>query len=153
MSPTQNSQKIDSTPSALPADRQFDFWIGEWDVTWSTGKGTNTISRILDDRVIHESFDASPSAPLRGMSVSVCDQGLWRQTWVDSNGSYLDFVGEFKDGKMDLRRRATLDGKLILQRMVWYNITRNALDWIWERSEAEGAAWTVLWQIHYQRKR
>jgi hypothetical protein len=153
MTTTHNSQKTDAS-SALPAARQFDFWIGEWDVTWADGgKGTNTISRILDDRVIHESFNASPSGPLQGMSVSVCDQVICRQTWVDNNGSYLDFVGEFRDGKMDLRRRATLDGKPILQRMVWYNIAQDALDWNWERSEDNGATWTVLWQIHYERRR
>src|SRR5437899_3037454 len=123
MNTTENSHKIDSVPSALPADRQFDFWIGEWDVTWGDdGKATNSIQRILDDRVIQESFHAASSPPFRGMSVSVFDQGMWRQTWVGNNGSYLDFAGEFQDGKMDLRRRAILDGKPIIQRMVWYNI-------------------------------
>jgi hypothetical protein len=36
--------------------------------------------------------------------------------------------------------------------MVWYNIASDQLDWNWERSEDEGTTWTILWQIHYQRK-
>jgi hypothetical protein len=37
----------------LTAD-SFDFWLGEWDLTWvhkngSHGKGSNRIIRILDD--------------------------------------------------------------------------------------------------------
>jgi hypothetical protein len=139
--------------AALPGEREFDFWLGVWDVAWREGgKGTNTITSILDGRVIQENFDGSPGTLLRGMSVSVHENGVWKQTWVDNNGSYLDFVGEFHDGKMDLRRRAALDGKPIIQRMVWYNIAQDELDWNWERSDDEGKTWTVLWQIHYRRR-
>ena len=135
-------------------DQQFNFWLGTWDLTWANGAGTNHISAILDNRVIQEEFDARPAGPLRGLSVSVYapQSGKWQQTWVDNNGSYLDFVGEFGDGKMELRRAATTaDGQPILQRMVWYNIEQNQLDWNWERSEDQGQSWQVLWHIHYQR--
>ena len=39
--------------------------------------------------------------PLRGLSVSLFNarSGKWQQTWVDNEGAYLDFVGEFKDGR------------------------------------------------------
>ncbi len=42
----------------------LDFWLGTWDVTWAGGgHGTNTIRRILDDRVIEEaSKDPMPTA-------------------------------------------------------------------------------------------
>lgn len=36
---------------------ELDFWLGEWDVTWEGGHGTNRLSRILRDRVILEEFD------------------------------------------------------------------------------------------------
>ena len=46
---------------------------------------------------------------LRGRSASIFDvsAGKWKQTWVDNEGGYLDFVGEFKDGQMVLEREAT----------------------------------------------
>ncbi len=135
--------------------RQFDFWLGDWDLTWGEdGRGTNRITAVLDKRVIQEQFDGTPSTPLRGLSVSTYNTtlGKWQQTWVDNSGSYLDFVGEFADGKMILSREATLQGKPILQRMVWYNITKQALDWNWERSEDGGETWQIMWQIRYQRK-
>ncbi len=135
--------------------RQFDFWLGEWDLTWSEdGRGTNRITAVLDNRVIQEEFDGTPSTPLRGLSVSTYNTqlGKWQQTWVDNTGSYLDFVGEFVDGKMILSRETTLEGKPILQRMVWYNIAEQTLDWNWERSGDGGETWQVVWQIHYQRK-
>ena len=76
-------------------DRALDFWIGTWHVSWvGGGQGTNTIRRILDDRVIEESFDGRDAeSRLIGRSLSVRDSvdGRWRQTWVDSTGAYLDF--------------------------------------------------------------
>ena len=135
-------------------ERQFDFWLGEWQVTWGEdGRGTNSIRLILDDRVLLENFDARPAMSFRGMSVSVYNAALgkWLQTWVDSQGSYLDFVGEFTAGQMILQRQAMIDGLPVLQRMVWYNIASDNLDWNWERSGDGGQMWQVLWKIHYTR--
>jgi len=141
-------------PCSAPEARQFDFWIGEWDAAWGDdGKGSNIITAALDSCVILENFDGTPSTELRGMSVSTFDAraGKWKQTWVDNQGGYLDFVGEFKDGKMILQRQAIIEGKDVQQRMVWHNIAGKEFDWNWERSD-DGEAWKVLWQIHYTRK-
>jgi hypothetical protein len=92
---------------------------------------------------------------LRGISVSTFDTktGKWRQTWVDNEGGYLDFVGEFQDGQMILQREALRpDGTKVLQRMIWKNISRNEFDWSWEASLDGGKSWQVNWPIHYKRK-
>lgn len=131
---------------------QFDFWLGTWDVTWGDdGAGTNHVLRIMDGKVIQENF----SAPgLQGMSVSVYDpeRQLWCQTWVDNNGSYLDFTGQFADGKMTLVRNAIVQGAACQQRMVWYNLAPDGFDWNWERSDDGGQTWQVKWQIRYTRR-
>ncbi len=164
------SHNRDSKPepfsSSTPQARQFDFWLGEWDLTWpgeqsglpagQLGRGTNTITAILDSAVIQENFVDLASNSLRGMSVSVYNQrlGKWQQTWVDNQSSYLDFTGEFKDGKMILSRQAAAkDGRTIIQRMLWHNIAKDQLDWNWEASEDGGKTWKVNWQIHYTRKK
>jgi hypothetical protein len=153
----QSNQPAAQTPAcAQPEHRQFDFWIGEWNLTWGKdSRGTNSISFALDRCVVVENFDGAPSIPLKGMSVSTFNarSGKWQQTWVDNQGGYLDFVGEFKDGRMVLQRKAMLNGKEIMQRMVFYNITKDQLDWNWERSQDEGKTWQPLWQIHYTRKK
>ncbi len=41
----------------------------------------------------------------------------------------------------------------VLQRMVWYDIMQDSLQWNWERSEDKGKTWTVLWKIKYTRKK
>ncbi|WKZ47715.1 MAG: hypothetical protein QY306_18075 [Anaerolineales bacterium] len=133
-------------------ENQFDFWLGEWDVTWGEdGKGTNRIERILDGKIIRETFDGGG---LQGLSFSAYDteRSLWCQTWVDNTGSYLDFTGKFEEERMILSRDAIVKGEACKQRMVWYNIDTNRFNWNWERSDDGGVTWRVLWQIKYVRK-
>jgi len=134
-------------------EKQFDFWLGEWDVRWGeSDSGSNRVERILGGKVIQENFTAPD---LVGISVSAYDpeRKLWQQTWVDNNGSYLDFTGGFADGKMILSREAIVRGEKCKQRMVWYEIQADKFEWNWERSDDGGATWRVLWNIHYLRKR
>ena len=139
-----------------PEARQFDFWIGRWKLTWKNSdgdivQGRNEIAALYDGCVIREQFESPTS--FRGTSLSVYspDKHKWQQTWVDNAGAYLDFEGEFRDSVMVLGRNASKNGKHFLQRMRWYNIERNSLDWNWERSDDNGHTWKVLWSIHYER--
>ncbi len=156
----QSSQTPPPNPCTLPEQKQLEFWVGDWDLTWpganagETGHGTNSIKRIMDGCVVQENFSAM-AQPLRGTSVSMFDIATrkWKQTWVDNQGSYLDFTGEFKDGQMILSREAIgPKGGKSLQRMVYKNISANEFDWSWESSKDDGKTWQVQWPIHYKRK-
>lgn len=147
--------QTESPPCSTAEAGQFDFWLGEWDLSWGEdGKGTNRITKVLDSCVILENFDGSPTMQFRGWSVSVYDttSRRWKQTWVDNQGGYMDFTGGFEDGKMTLSRKTTIKGDPVLQRMVFFNIRENELDWNWERSLDGGATWELRWQIHYKRR-
>lgn len=155
-----SAQESGDTPVS-PCDRaearQFDFWIGEWDLSWGdSGKGTNIITAELGNCVIEENFTTLGEKPFIGNSVSVYNPrlGKWQQTWVDNNGSYLDFLGEWSDGKMTLSRETVnKEGKLIRQRMVFHDITKKSLIWDWESSEDSGHTWKTLWTIKYKRRK
>lgn len=147
----RDEQSRPATPESAEA-RRLDFWIGDWDVTWPGGRGRNNVHWDLGGHVVVERF-TSPG--LTGMSVSTFDAtgGKWRQTWVDDQGGYLDFTGGFENGRMVLSRVAVENGKKVHQRMVWFNVTEDAFDWSWERSEDGGATWKVVWPIHYARRK
>ncbi len=139
-------------PCSAPEFRQLDFWVGTWDLTWGEdGRGTNVIERAYDDCVILERFDGGD---FEGMSMStwVPAIGAWRQTWVDNQGGYLEFVGGWEDDRMVLSRTTTRDGKEISQRMVFHDIGENSLLWDWESSEDGEKSWKTLWQIRYRRR-
>ena len=159
------AQQKNPQPCNRPEQKQFDFWVGDWDLTSPGSKpgdvvhNSNTIKRILGNCIVQENFvgsdDPQQAPQLLGISVSVFDtiSGKWKQTWVDNQGSYLDFTGEFKDNQMVLSREAIRpDGTKVMQRMVWKNITPSEFDWSWERSKDKGQTWEVLWPIHYKRK-
>jgi hypothetical protein len=151
-----NHESTDGPAVAVPLGANaLDFWLGTWVVSWAGGgHGTNTIRRILEDRVIEESFEGSDKeGSLKGRSLSVLDapNGTWRQTWVDSTGAYLDFVGVEVDGRIAFERQAVVDGAAVVQRMVWMEVTSEAFRWQWQRSVDGGASWDVVWEIDYRR--
>jgi hypothetical protein len=148
-------------PCAGPEFRQFDFWVGDWDLTWPGQNGQpeqhghNRIERELGDCVIHEHFSDEATPAFQGTSLSTFTPqlGKWQQTWVDNQGAYMDFTGDFKEGQMVLSRAITQKGKPVMQRMVFKNIKPDSLDWSWERSDDDGATWKVVWPVHYQRRK
>jgi Protein of unknown function (DUF1579) len=156
------AQSPPPAPCTGPEHHQLDFWVGEWDLTWPgqgnnpAGTATNRIEKILDGCAVQENFTGtSGPRPLLGRSLSTYSarEKVWKQTWVDSQGAYLDFTGEFKDGEMRLSRHATGPaGKPRLARMVFTNIKPDSFDWRWEFSADDGKTWSVAWPIHYQRK-
>jgi hypothetical protein len=139
----------------LAPEKQLDFWLGEWDVSWDDDQhGSNHITRILDDKVIQEKFDGAPAIPFQGLSLSVYSPhvGLWRQTWVDDEGSYWHFLGGVENNEMILATDDVVDGRPVKLRMIFYNIDHDQLDWRWERSDDGGQTWQLKWQLHYRRK-
>lgn len=154
-------------PCRSPEARQFDFWLGTWELKgrsrarpgsdeWRETRSVNTIRKEHDGCVIQESFKSQAPASWTGMSVSVWDPvaGQWQQTWVDSHGSYIALTGEFKDRRMTLTTapRTLPDGSSIRNRMVFYAITANSLQWDWDLSRDGGQTWEVMWTIGYRRR-
>ena len=91
-----------------PEHRQFDFWLGHWDV-YRTGTsqlvGHNLIEKLYDGCTIRESW-----MPLRGPGGSSfntyrVDEKAWRQTWVDGSNSHADFKGGLEGGSMVIAGR------------------------------------------------
>ncbi len=151
-------------PCMHPEAKQFDFWLGEWDLTWQgpqagipegqEGKAVNIIKSELGGCVIAENFSFADSSFV-GRSWSVYNPGKkrWQQTWVDNNGGYLLFTGEYRDGKMILQTQPyDRNGKTFVSRMVFKNIKNKSFDWDWQRSNDNGKTWNDVWNIHYLRR-
>jgi len=144
---------------AGPEYTQLDFWVGDWDLTWKDSAGTevkgmNSITKDLDGCVIHERFNSISDGYL-GESVSVYDaeHKQWKQTWVDSKGSYMLFTGGLNNGMMDLRmERPAGNGTTELSSMIWQNVTPTSMDWVWRKSVDGGKQWQTLWKIHYTKR-
>lgn len=94
----------------MGAASDFDFWLGEWNVSWDEGRarGRNSITKEYGGKVVRERFDGRPGIALRGMSVSVYREDVdeWHQTWVDDAGNYFALRGGMADGTMTSSARA-----------------------------------------------
>ncbi|MEP7060216.1 MAG: hypothetical protein ABI828_05740 [Actinomycetota bacterium] len=130
----------------------LEFWIGRWTATWEGGHGTNSLTRDLDGHVITERFEALEPERFSGLSVSVQGpDGIWRQTWVDSTGSYWHFEGgPQNDGTFIFATPERVDTDRLYKRMVFSDIAEEAFSWRWEFSE-DRVTWDPRWQISYRR--
>jgi hypothetical protein len=109
VSPAESAQ---APPPAAGCDtaqsRQFDFWVGKWEVR------PNGADKVIAHSLIEKRYSGCAVRenwmPLGkelmggGGSLSLYDprQKQWRQTWVDSSGARVDLDGGFVDGVMTI---------------------------------------------------
>lgn len=154
---TQNSSATQSKPPkpcSMPEHRQFDFWIGEWEVTMGGQMaGTNSIQLILGDCVLLENWTGSKGGNGKSFNLFNAAKGKWQQTWVDSSGNMLELYGEFKDGVMQLVGENARNGKKTLQRITWKALDKDQVRQHWEQSQDDGKTWTTAFDGLYTRKK
>jgi hypothetical protein len=156
-----DAQNNKQTPCSSPEASQFDFWLGDWDLTWSDSlHGTNHVEKIMDGCTVQENFN-DPGIGYSGKSWSVYNRNykMWQQTWVDNQGGYIDLTGGMMSDSMVLTTAERVvpttvspTGKMI-NRMVFYKIKPDSFDWNWEASTDGGKTWKRDWHIHYERKK
>jgi len=137
-----------------PEHRQFDFWLGEWNVHSPDGKlaGVNQISREYDGCVLHERY--TNNRGYTGESLNTYDAGrkVWHQTWVDNSGMLLLIEGAFRDGRMVLEGQIVdAAGKAVRHRITWTPHADGTLRQHWESADGTGK-WSTLFDGKYTRK-
>ncbi len=145
-------------------DRQFDFWIGEWDVnlrmiqkdlTWKDSvKAQAKIYPILDGKAILELWD---SKPIKGFSLRYFDPD--EKKWVlylnwpsNSFSSIGSLSGTFRHGRGQFfTRNKRPDGKESISRYTFCDITDTSLRWDDAFSQDGGKTWTNNWIMEFSR--
>ena len=138
-----------------PEHRQFDFWVGDWNVTGPRGKlvGTNLVTLEEDGCVVHEHWAGSGGST--GQSFNFYDRtdGKWHQIWVDNGGSWLNLAGSYVDEKMVLQGvNAGPAGKPQLQRITFTRDADGSVHQVWDTSDDEGKTWQVAFDGLYRKK-
>jgi hypothetical protein len=151
VSATALAQPAAPVPCASAEHRQFDFWIGEWEVRGPAGRlaGTNRISRAYGGCVLIEQYDTARG--YSGSSFNIYDAGRrkWHQTWVDTSGMLLKLDGSLIDGRMVLEGETTgINGALTKHRITWTPNPDGSVRQFWESTNASGD-WTVTFDGRY----
>jgi tetratricopeptide (TPR) repeat protein len=142
-----------------PEARQFDFWVGDWDVTNAGAPaGTSRIEKMVGDCVIFESWSGLNGYVGKSFNVYDPVKKRWQQTWVDITGRITEYYGEFRDGDLHYLSESVStgpDGKTqrTLGRMIFYNLGKDQVRQLWEQSTDEGKTWTVAFDGLYTRKK
>jgi hypothetical protein len=143
-----------SSPCAAAPFRQFDFWVGTWDVTYRDGKpaGVNRISREELDCVVIERWASASGGT--GMSMNYYDPRAerWTQHWVGL-GLILTMTGGLRGTEMVLegtlqyvheRRVTTLRG-------TWTPLPDGRVRQRFVESTDGGQTWSEWFDGYYRR--
>jgi hypothetical protein len=152
----QTAQPPQTPCKSRPEYRQFDFWVGEWDVRNPQGQqaGTNSVQLILGDCVVFENWTGARGGHGKSFNVYNAARGKWQQTWVDNSGSVLELAGEFKDGQMRFTGESVgRGGAKTLERLTFTKLDDDRVRQFWEQSTDGGKTWTVAFDGTYIRKK
>lgn len=141
-------------PCTAPEHRQFDFWLGEWQVeARGSVAGENRITRLYGDCGLREEYRTANGAYV-GTSFNLWDASrrLWHQTWVDNQGLLLLLDGRFEKGSMRLEGRTPIAGGEQIDRITWTPNPDGTVRQLWEQSRDGGATWTTAFDGLYRRK-
>ena len=157
--------------SAAPGLHDFDFLVGHWRVhhrklkvrlannhDWIEFEGTLSTQQLMggysnvDDTVLNV-----PGAPYRGVALRSYDpkSQQWSIWWLDSRTPLgpLDppMRGGFKNGLGTFYGDDTLNGKQVLARFIWSDITSTSGHWEQAYSPDRGKTWETNWVQDIQR--
>lgn len=150
-------------PCSLPAYRQFDFWIGEWEAFGKNGQkaGDSKVSLILDSCIIQEEWSsASVTQGLRyaGKSFNTWNAATkqWQQTWVDNAGGTNEYLlGKFENNQIIFSSKPFPVSKdtMAIRKMTFTNLDPAKLRQHGEISKDNGVSWSTEYDLEYRRKK
>ena len=140
-----------------PGYRQFDFWVGDWEVTDSTGKavyGNNRITLEEGKCLVHEHWTGSRGGTGQSLNFRDPHTGRWSQVWVGNDGLILNISGGLEVQAMVLTGEGmTMQGKQkALHRASWTPLPDGRVRQYWQQSTDAGKTWTVVFDGWYRRK-
>ena len=143
-----------------PENRQFDFWVGDWDVVTtkeSSSAGISHIERTIGNCVIWENWTSLGESGYFGKSYNIYNADLkrWEQFRVDNGGGMIHFFGSLKDGVMDFYtdEMPQPDGTKLKRHLQFFNLGPDKVRQFSQGSTDGGKTWTVEYDFTYNRKK
>jgi hypothetical protein len=153
-------------PATVEHDGQhdFDFEIGSFKIhlkrlvnplsgsnTWVEFDGTSVTRKVWDGRADLEEFEVdSPSGHIEGLTLRLYNAQThqWSLYWANNKNGAMSLppnVGEFKNGRGEFYCQDTYNGRIVLVRYIWSDITANTAHFEQSYSDDGGKTWEVNW--------
>jgi len=137
-------------------NRQFDFWVGHWDVypkkTPEKMVAHSVIERLYSGCAIRENWMPLVAGGDGGSLNSYRPaDGLWHQVWADSSGAWVEFTGKRNGAAMMLEGNWPQPGHPKQRtRMTYTPLADGAVEQLGESSDDEGASWQPSFDFIYR---
>jgi len=146
-----------ATPCEDAEFKEFDFWLGDWDVA-SAGdgvrRGSSHISKEMNGCVVWENW-TSAGSPYFGKSYNTWNSNLkrWEQYWVDTSGGVMFFHGNLKDNIMDYWTDDVPQsgGGTLLRHLQFFNLGPDKVRQFSQGSSDGGKTWHTEYDFIYTR--
>jgi hypothetical protein len=139
-------------PCAAPEYRQFDFWVGAWEVRNPAGDvvGENRIRPILGGCALLEEWSGSSGSAGKSVNMYDASTGRWHQTWVGGRGMLLLLDGGLDGDAMVLRgSRSAPDGGEVVDEIRWEPLEGGDVRQLWRTSRDGGKSWQTAFDGRY----
>ena len=154
-SPARRPPPAVASPCSDAEHRQFDFWVGRWDVS-ATGQ-----TKVIAHSQVTSAYGGCAvlehwmpiGQPADGGSISsyVPAEHAWRQTWVDSSGARAEFKGRWEGAAMVITGPWPLpDGRPRRVRMTYTPAADGSVRQAGEASFDEGRTWAPTFDFIYR---
>ena len=143
-----------SSQCRTPEQRQFDFWVGDWDAydLSDTAKAVARVqvTSIMDGCVVREVYAQTDGLDGESFSLWDASRGRWHQSWVTNRGALLLLEGRLEGARMVLTApERKPDGSSTLLRGMWWRDGANVRHQA-ERSTDGGRTWTAVWDMVFR---
>lgn len=164
------ARELQAAEAAHDGSHDFDFNFGVWNThirrlahplagskQYIEMTGTVTVRKVWDGRAQLEEIEADgPNGHWQGMTLFLYNpvSHQWSQTFASSASGQLNpgTVGSFKDGRGELYSQDTFNGRSILIRGIWSNITPDAHRYEEDYSDDGGKTWEAVFMADLTRK-
>jgi tetratricopeptide (TPR) repeat protein len=148
--PVVDATTANATPCEhTPENRQFDFWIGEWNVETTTGQpaGTSKVERILNGCALLENWSGGDEG--KSLNIYNANKKQWQQFWVDAGGEVHEYSGNLVNGEMEFEGPASDHaGHRTMRRMMFTKLDGGRVRQKGEVSP-DGTTWSVEYELIY----
>ena len=138
-----------------PEHRQFDFWVGSWQVTDEAGEtvyGHNSISSQADGCMLLEEYSSAKKFTGKSINYYNPSNRQWHQHWVDNGSSIIHTSGGMKDGSMVMEGSIyyLASGQTAPFRGTWTPMEDGRVRQFFEQQDAE-QAWKPWFEGYYRK--
>lgn len=140
------------SPCASGPFRQFDFWVGEWDVLDPSGKiaGRNRITSEENGCAIVEHWKSANGGTGQSLNFYDPKAGSWKQKWVGF-GTVLEMEGGLRDGAMIMQGPLQYIGqdRVTILKGTWTPLPGGDVRQFFEESDDGGKTWKPWFDGRY----